>query len=80
VHYNLGLALQQLGRRKPAETALLKAQSLDPLDPEVVHALVIFYAQGQQQKQAQQWAEKLQVLAANNPHAGQLLESLRNGH
>lgn len=80
VHYNLGLALQQLGRRKPAEAALLKAQSLDPLDPEVVHALVIFYAQGQQQKQAQQWAEKLQVLAANNPHAGQLLESLRNGH
>lgn len=79
VHYNLGLALQQLERRKPAEAALLKAQSLDPLDPEFAYALVVFYARGQQQKQAQHWAAKLQALAADNQRAGQLLERLRSG-
>jgi Flp pilus assembly protein TadD len=77
VHYNLGLALQQLGQRQPAEAALLKAQRLDPLDPATPYALAVYYAQAGQQAQALSWAEKAQALNPGDPQLSQLVASLR---
>lgn len=76
VHYNLGLALQRLNQWQPAEAALLKSHRLEPSDPEIIYALVIFYAQSRQPQQAKTWMSKLQALAADNPQASELLESL----
>jgi tetratricopeptide (TPR) repeat protein len=73
VHYNLGLALQQLGRRQPAEAALLQVQKLDPRDPATCYALAVFYAQGRQYAQALPWAEKLLALDPANAQARQLV-------
>jgi len=44
-HCNLGLALQQLGRRQPAQEALQAAHRLDRLDPTAPQALAILHAQ-----------------------------------
>jgi tetratricopeptide (TPR) repeat protein len=78
VHYNLGLALQQLGRRQPAEAALLQAQNLEPSDPAIYYALATFYAQGRQFGRAQPWAEKLLALDPANTQARQLVSELRS--
>lgn len=52
VHYNYGLALQQLGRLEEAEAAMLNAHRLDSVDPDVLQALVAFYAQQRQRDHA----------------------------
>ena len=77
VHYNHGLALQQLGRRQPAEAALLQAQRLDPRDAATCYALAVFYVQGRQYAQALPWAEKLLALDPTNTQAMQLVSELR---
>lgn len=77
VHYNLGLALQQLGRRQPAEQALLRAERLAPQDAATVYALAVFYAQGGERALALQWAEKLQALSPNDPRVRQFVERVR---
>jgi len=75
-HYNLGLALQQLGRREAAEKALLRAQQLAPQDAATHYALAVFYAQGGQRALALQWAEKLQTLNPEDPQVRQFVERL----
>jgi len=70
VHYNLGLALQQMGRRQPAEQALLRAQQLAPQDAATVYALAVFYAQGGERALALQWAERLRTLSPDDPRCG----------
>ena len=79
VHYNLGLALQQLGQRKDAEPELLRAQQLDSSDSSVVYALSILYLQSGQNKQALEWANKLESLAPADPQVHQFVEKLRAG-
>ncbi|HEY6132451.1 MAG TPA: hypothetical protein VIW70_00620 [Rubrivivax sp.] len=57
VHYNLGLALQQLGQRRAAEAELLQAQQLAPRDADSLYALAVFYSQGGQRTLALEWAK-----------------------
>jgi Flp pilus assembly protein TadD len=40
-----GAALQRIGRRADAEAAFLKAQQVDPRDPDIVYALAILCLQ-----------------------------------
>jgi len=77
VHYNLGLALQRLGRSRAAEASLLTAQRLDPLGVEPAYALAVFYAQGGERARALEWAEKLQALHPADPQVRQLVQRLR---
>ncbi len=77
VHYNHGLALQTLGRRSSAETALLKAHRLSENDPSVLHALAIFYIQGRQWKRATIYAERLIRLYPNEPGPRRMLEQIQ---
>ena len=76
VHYNLALALQQLGRRAEAERALVEAQRLDPSDQSIVHALVVLYAQQGQLDAARDWAERLVELTPGAPGPRQLLQRI----
>jgi predicted CXXCH cytochrome family protein len=59
VHYNLGLTLQHLGRRQEAEVALLRARLIEPNQPDFLHALAIFYLQGEEWVEAQRHAKAL---------------------
>ena len=77
VLYNYGLALDQVGRRPEAEAALLKAQALDRADPQIVYALVAFYARQQQPRRALAFADLLVQLVPADPRARQLAEGLR---
>ncbi len=45
VHYNLGLALQRLGRPAEAERELTAAHKLAPASPDFLHALAILHMQ-----------------------------------
>ena len=76
VHYNHGLALQHLGGKSGAETALLKANRLDENDPSVIQALAIFYFQGRDWDQAANYAKKLTHLYPNEPGARRMLEQI----
>jgi Flp pilus assembly protein TadD len=67
VHYNLGLALQQLGERNEAEAALLRAQQLDPNDPSLAYALAVFNAQAGRMSKVQEWVSVLRTLSPNDP-------------
>lgn len=77
VHYNLGLALDVLGRNAPAERALLQSQRLDPNDPQTAYALAIFYSKTDRNARAIEWAEKLRELRPMDPQITRLVESLR---
>jgi tetratricopeptide (TPR) repeat protein len=63
VHYNYGLALQQLGRDEPAETALRYALGLDPLNIDYLYALADFYLKRNRFREALTIAE--QMIAAH---------------
>jgi Flp pilus assembly protein TadD len=75
-HYNHGLALQHLGRRSGAETALLKAHRLGRSDPSILQALAVFYFQGRQWDQATIYAEQLARLYPNERGPSQMLEQI----
>ncbi len=77
VRYNHGLALQHLGRRPEAETALRGAHELAPTDADILQAVIIFYAQGQQWSQAEGFAEQLVRLHPNSPGPLRLLQQIR---
>jgi len=76
VHYNHGLALQHLGGKSGAETALLKAYRLDQNDTSVIQALAILYIQGRQWDQAATYAKKLTHLYPNEPGPRRMLEQI----
>jgi predicted CXXCH cytochrome family protein len=73
VHYNYGLALQRLGRREQAESELLVAHRLQKTDPNVLQALVAFYAQQRQWDRAYPYAKRLVSLYPNAPGPRQML-------
>jgi predicted CXXCH cytochrome family protein len=77
VRYNYGLALQQLGRRPEAEAALRQASQLDPRDPQIVHALAIFYVQQRDWRRALPYAQKLAELAPGDSRARELLQQIQ---
>lgn len=77
VHYNLGLALEVVGRKAAAEQALLQSQRLNPNDPQTAYALAIFYSKSGRNDSAVEWAEKLRLLRPMDPQIARLVETLR---
>jgi Flp pilus assembly protein TadD len=76
VQYNYGLALQRRGRQQEAEKALVAAYDLDPGDADVVHALVVHYAQRGRSPEALGFARELARLVPGSPDVARLVESL----
>ncbi len=80
VHYNLGLALQTLGRMAQAERSLRTARDLAPEAPDFHRALAILYTQQGRWQEAATSAEQLVALLPDDPHARALLQHiLRQG-
>ena len=77
VHYNYGLALQQMGRKNRPRSFPARAQRLDPDDPTVPYALSVFYAQSGTRERALQWAETLLALRPGDPQVHRLIASLQ---
>jgi predicted CXXCH cytochrome family protein len=77
-HYNHGLALQHLGRRSEARAALRQARQIDPRDPAIAYALVVFYVQQGQWEQALPHARDLMALAPGAPEPQQLLQRIES--
>lgn len=77
MHYNRGLALQNLGRVDEAEQALLLARKLAPQATDYVYALAIFNVQQKRWDRASQFAEELCRLAPGNPQWRELSEHIR---
>lgn len=59
IQYNYGLALQRLGRRSEAETALLTAHQREPASTDYLYALAYFYGQQRNWSEARRWVEEL---------------------
>jgi len=73
VHYNHGLALLRAGKPGEAESALRAAYELAKRDPQIVHALVLFYTQSGQWRQALPLARELVAIAPDDPGAREML-------
>jgi tetratricopeptide (TPR) repeat protein len=78
IHYNLGLAVQRLGRAEEAEKALKTACRLSPASADFLHALAILYAQQEAWDQARACAEHLLRLEPRNRQWQALLELIRS--
>jgi predicted CXXCH cytochrome family protein len=76
VQYNYALALQQAGKMKEAEAVWLRAYQLDSQDPDVVNALVLFYAQQEKWDQALPYAQALVRLTPGAPEPLQMLKRI----
>ena len=59
VHYNYGLLLAQLGKDAEAETALLKALSVEPQSVDYLYALIDFYFRRGNLEKALEFAERM---------------------
>lgn len=77
MHYNLGLALQQLGRRREARVELGAAQRLDPRDAATLYALAAFHAQDGDRPETLAWAARLPAIAPDDPEVTRLVAGLR---
>jgi Flp pilus assembly protein TadD len=73
VHYNHGLALLRAGKPGAAESALREAYALAKRDPQIVHALTLYYTQAGQWQQALPLARELVALAPDDPGAREML-------
>ena len=71
--YNLGLALQHLGERDRALSALQQAATADPGTPDFPRALAIFYLQDRRWKAARAEVLKWLSLSPNDSQARSLL-------
>ncbi len=76
IHYNLGLACQNLGRNAQAEQSLRTARQLAPAVPDYHRALAIFYAQQRRWDEAIEAAEQLLALDPRDRNAQGLLTHL----
>ncbi len=77
VLYNYGLTLERAGRRRAAETALLRAYDLDPDDPQIVYAIAVFYLQERHHRRAMTYARRLAQLTPTDPVAQNFLARLQ---
>ena len=66
MYYNYGLVLQHLRRNSEAEEALIKANDLSPDNPDLMQALIAFYAQQNRWREARPIAHRLTVLFPDN--------------
>lgn len=76
VHYNLGLALQRLGRPQAAEEALLSAHRLAPENTDFLNALAILYTQQKKWDRAVAAAKELVRIEPNEHRWASLLEEI----
>jgi tetratricopeptide (TPR) repeat protein len=76
VQYNYALALQHLDRRAEAERALLAAYRIQAGNPDILHALAIFYVQQADWPQAMRYAKELISVAPDAPGPQQLLKHI----
>lgn len=76
IHYNLGLAYQNLGRHGQAEESLRTARQLAPTVPDYPRALAIFYAQRERWDEAIQAAQQWVALDPSDRNARGLLTHL----
>jgi len=74
IHYNYGLAMQNLGRVTEAEKALKTACRLSPRTTGFLHALAILYAQRGNWNAARACAEGLKRMEPGNPQWVSLLD------
>jgi len=77
VHYNMGLALQTLGRPAEAEKALKAAFELAPDSTDYLHALAILYTQQGRWPRAIACAEQLVRMRPSEPQFQQFLAEVR---
>jgi predicted CXXCH cytochrome family protein len=76
VQYNYALALQQSGKVKEAEGPWLRAYQLNSQDPDVVNAVVLFYARQEKWDQALPYAQALVRLTPGAPGPLQMLKRI----
>lgn len=76
IHYNRGLALQQLGRSAEAEEALKTALRLAPESPDYLYALCAFFVEHQRWAEAESYALRLARLQPSNPRWQALLSEI----
>jgi predicted CXXCH cytochrome family protein len=74
VQYNHGLALLRAGKQAEAEVPLRAAYQLAKSDPQIVHALTLYYTQVGNWQQALPLARELVALAPEDPGAREMLE------
>jgi len=74
IHYNYGLAMQNLGRVVEAEKALKTACRLSPRTAGFLHALAILYAQQENWNAAKACVEGLNRMEPGNPQWVSLLD------
>ena len=77
VHYNRGLAMQQIGNMEEAERSLLRAHELAPDDPTFINGLAFFYQEGARWPEAARYAQMLVDLLPGQPGPQQLLDEIR---
>jgi len=77
LHYNTGLAYQQLKQPGEAVPFLLHAYDLVPGEPDFLNALAIFYIQQEQWQKALTYNEKLEALLPNQPRLQQRTAYIR---
>jgi tetratricopeptide (TPR) repeat protein len=77
MHYNRGLALQNLGRIDEAERALLAAGKLAPQAVDYLYALAILNIQQKRWDRAGQFVDELRRLAPGNPQWRELSDHVR---
>jgi tetratricopeptide (TPR) repeat protein len=75
--YNYGLALQRLGRLDEAEAALVQAHEIDPLDSDMLVALVNLLMNRSEWERARDYAVTLRRLNPTAPAAQQLLNEIQ---
>ncbi len=76
VRYNYGLALLRAGQREAAEPELRAARERERSDPQIVHALTLFYVQGGRWAEALPYARELAALAPDDPGAREMLATI----
>jgi tetratricopeptide (TPR) repeat protein len=77
MHYNYGVALQQLGRLGEAEQSYQAAYKLAPYMPDYLVALTNLYAQQKRWARALKCAEELLRRQPDNPQMRALLEYVK---
>ncbi len=77
IHYNAGLAYQQLGQNGRAEELLLAANRIQADQPDFLNALSVFYFQQQRWKDALSYTLALNNLYPNTPALDQRIAYIR---
>ena len=76
VHYNLGLLLDFLQRDMEAESVLLRALEIEPVNIQYLNASAEFYLKRQRYREAKKIAERMVAAHPLNPMGPDLLESI----